>query len=162
MTVVFYGCRGYLRMSGILNSKEQYLNGFTAKPSRATHPRIAAKIQKTYHIWHASRALREKKADNAKLAAKTSIQAGLVKTPELMQNDSPMGSIAKKVRVVYWFTNRDFKTDISNPYHLPITARAIWLQVVLVQHHRWLFWHLYQNLEPLFVLQSHHGSDQPR
>lgn len=55
MTILMYGCRGYLRVCGILNSKEQYLDGFVAKPSRSTHPRIAAKIQKAYHIWHESK-----------------------------------------------------------------------------------------------------------
>lgn len=55
MTILFYGCRGYLRICGILNSKEPYISGFVAKPTRATHPRIAAKIQKSYHIWYASK-----------------------------------------------------------------------------------------------------------
>lgn len=61
MTILFYGCKGYLRVCGILNSKEPYKSGFVAKPSRTTHPRIAAKIQKIYHIWHGSKIAREKK-----------------------------------------------------------------------------------------------------
>lgn len=55
MTILMYGCKGYLRMVGMLNSNEAYQNGFVAKPTRSTHPRIAAKIQKIYHIWHASK-----------------------------------------------------------------------------------------------------------
>lgn len=61
MTVLLYGCKGYFRVCGILNSKEHYINGFVAKPTRETHPRIAAKIQKIYHIWHASRQARKNK-----------------------------------------------------------------------------------------------------
>lgn len=61
MTILFYGCNGYLRICGIVNSKESYQNGFVAKPSRVTHPRIAAKIQKIYHIWYASKMAREKR-----------------------------------------------------------------------------------------------------
>lgn len=55
MTILMYGCKGYLRMVGMLNSSESYQNGFVAKPTRSTHPRIAAKIQKIYHIWYASK-----------------------------------------------------------------------------------------------------------
>ena len=61
MTILLYGCKGYFRICGILNSKDDYVNGFVAKPTRATHPRIAAKIQKIYHIWYASRKARETK-----------------------------------------------------------------------------------------------------
>lgn len=61
MTILFYGCNGYLRICGIVNSKENYQNGFIAKPSRVTHPRIAAKLQKIYHIWYASKMAREKR-----------------------------------------------------------------------------------------------------
>lgn len=67
MTILFYGCKGYLRMCGILNSKEPYLNGFVAKPSHQTHPKLAAKIQKTYNIWHASQ---KKKTEKVKRAEK--------------------------------------------------------------------------------------------
>lgn len=61
MTILLYGCKGYLRICGILNSKESYQKGFIAKPSRATHPRIAAKIQKIYHIWFESKMAQEKR-----------------------------------------------------------------------------------------------------
>lgn len=61
MTILFYGCKGYLRICGILNSKESFHKGFIAKPSRATHPRIAAKIQKIYHIWFESKMAQEKR-----------------------------------------------------------------------------------------------------
>lgn len=61
MTILMYGCKGYMRICGVLNSKDHYLNGFVAKPTRATHPRIAAKIQKVYHIWHQTKMKMEEK-----------------------------------------------------------------------------------------------------
>lgn len=55
MTVLLFGCKGYFRMCGVLNSKEEFVNGFVAKPTRAAHPRLAAKIKKIYNIWYASK-----------------------------------------------------------------------------------------------------------
>lgn len=62
MTILLYGCKGYFRICGMLNSKDNYINGFVAKPTRATHPRIAAKINKIYHIWYRSREARIKRS----------------------------------------------------------------------------------------------------
>jgi len=63
MTILLYGCKGYFRICGMLNSKDNYINGFVAKPTKATHPRIAAKIKKVYHIWYSSRVARIKRAE---------------------------------------------------------------------------------------------------
>lgn len=52
MTVMLFGCRGYFRVCGLLNSKDDYVDKVTAKPSRDTHPRLTAKIQKVYNLWH--------------------------------------------------------------------------------------------------------------
>lgn len=54
--IFFYGCKGYMRICGILNSK-----GCIEKPTRATHPRLAAKIQKCYHLWHEAKCQQEMK-----------------------------------------------------------------------------------------------------
>lgn len=62
MTILLYGCKDYFRICGILKSKEDYVKGFVARPTRETHPRIAAKIQKIYHIWYASRKQQSEKA----------------------------------------------------------------------------------------------------
>lgn len=49
MMILFYGCKGYMRICGILNSK-----GCIQKPNRSAHPVLAAKIQKAYNLWHES------------------------------------------------------------------------------------------------------------
>lgn len=99
MTIIFYGCRGYLRLCGILNSKEPFLNGFVAKPSRETHPRLAAKIQKTYNIWHQSQLRKaEKKKISDSSSDKTPVQANLMQAPQVSQKPLPLLSNARKVR----------------------------------------------------------------
>ncbi|KAL7025919.1 hypothetical protein ACKWTF_013701 [Chironomus riparius] len=52
MTVLLFGCKGYFRICGLLNSKENYFDGVSAKPTKQTHPRLTAKIQKVYNIWY--------------------------------------------------------------------------------------------------------------
>ncbi|KAG5667244.1 hypothetical protein PVAND_015234 [Polypedilum vanderplanki] len=61
MTILLYGCQGYFRICGIMNSKENYFDGIVAKPTRSTHPRLTAKIQKVYNIWYGLRKERERK-----------------------------------------------------------------------------------------------------
>jgi len=52
MTVLLFGCKGYFRICGLLNSKENYFDRVSAKPTKQTHPRLTAKIQKVYNIWY--------------------------------------------------------------------------------------------------------------
>ncbi|CAO1339421.1 unnamed protein product [Diamesa serratosioi] len=61
MAVLLYGCRGYFRLCGILNSKEEYVNGFVAKPNRQTHPRLTKKIRTVYDMWYESKVKHNKK-----------------------------------------------------------------------------------------------------
>lgn len=107
MTILFYGCRGYLRICGILNSKEPYVNGFVAKPTRATHPRIAAKIQKIYHVWHTSRMSRVKQEilrnenESAHRREQQNEYAPLVSRSESIQNKAPLGA-QRKVKKTFF------------------------------------------------------------
>lgn len=109
LTVLLYGCKGYFRICGMLNSKDSYVNGFVAKPNRTTHPRVAAKIQKIYKIWYASKAAQIKKQLDSELAQYEKIEPGMIKSKPAEKNPSgsiakkpaeinPLGSIAKKVK----------------------------------------------------------------
>lgn len=105
MTVLFYGCKGYMRICGILNSKDNYLSSFVAKPTRATHPRIAAKIQKIYHIWHASKACRDKRKqeiekENSIRILREARQGLQARQLEDAKNTPMISNIEKKVRFV--------------------------------------------------------------
>lgn len=100
MTILFYGCKGYLRVCGILNSKENYMNAFVAKPSRDTHPRIAAKIQKIYRIWYASKKASEQRKllvaeQQIESMEKHKVDRKLQCSPE---NLSTLNMLPKKVR----------------------------------------------------------------
>jgi hypothetical protein len=106
MTIVMYGCKGYLRVCGILNSKETYKGGFVAKPSRSTHPRIAAKIQKVYNIWHGSKMAREKKRlETENQLKEAEKQTQLIKARQEAQRKL-FGSMAKRVSLFLRFFNR--------------------------------------------------------
>ena len=105
MTILLYGCKGYFRICGMLNSKESYVNGFVAKPNRNTHPRVAGKIQKIYHMWHAVRVAKtrhdylkevEKKAEKAKIQKKVpKIKKGPQKLP-VISHDCVASVAARK------------------------------------------------------------------
>jgi hypothetical protein len=60
MTLLLFGCKGYFRVCGFLNSKENFVDGFVAKPTRVTHPRLTAKIQKIYNVWYGIKKSKEK------------------------------------------------------------------------------------------------------
>lgn len=51
LTILFYGCKGYLRVCGILNKKGSYEEREIARPNTRTHPHVTAKIRKVYNLW---------------------------------------------------------------------------------------------------------------
>lgn len=90
MAVLLYGCRGYFRLCGILNSKEEYVNGFVAKPNRKTHPRLTEKIRNVYDMWHESK----KKRNREHIKKKISIQHVVMPSNDTSMSDN---SLSKKV-----------------------------------------------------------------
>lgn len=90
MAVLLYGCRGYFRLCGILNSKEEYVNGFVAKPNQKTHPRLTEKIRNVYDMWYESK----KKHNSEHIKKKISIQHVVVPSSDIRNSES---SIKKKV-----------------------------------------------------------------
>lgn len=90
MAVLLYGCRGYFRLCGILNSKQEYVNGFVAKPNRKTHPRLTEKIQDVYDMWHESK----RKHNRENIKKKISIQHVVMPSSDNRMSDN---SIKKKV-----------------------------------------------------------------
>lgn len=92
MAVLLYGCRGYFRLCGILNSKEEYINGFVAKPKRKTHPRLTEKIQNVYNMWRASK----QKHNNENIKKKISIQHVVMPSSDIRDSDT---LFKKKVRL---------------------------------------------------------------
>lgn len=51
LAVLIFGCKGYLRICGVLNNVENYVDKKIVKPNRMTHPKISAKIHKVYNLW---------------------------------------------------------------------------------------------------------------
>lgn len=90
MAVLLYGCRGYFRLCGILNSKEEYVNGFVAKPNQKTHPRLTEKIRNVYDIWHKSK----NKHNSEHIKKKISVQHFVMPSSDIRNLES---SIKKKV-----------------------------------------------------------------
>lgn len=90
LAVLLYGCRGYFRLCGLLNSKEEYVNGFVAKPNRQTHPRLTEKIRIVYDMWYASKAKQNSDQDKKKIP----IQHVIMPSSEIRPSD---GFIKKKV-----------------------------------------------------------------
>jgi hypothetical protein len=85
MTVLLYGCEKYFRICGVLNSKENYLDGFVAKPTRQTHPQLTAKIQKVYNIWYGMKKRKQNEGKKVNQLMETSEVTKTTPTPATAQ-----------------------------------------------------------------------------
>lgn len=90
MSVVLYGCRGYFRLCGILHNEENFSEKFAAKPTRYTHPRLTAKIQKIYNIWHGIRVQKEAFVKKNEVAEKKEV---------VVEKNAAKNEVPKKIAV---------------------------------------------------------------
>lgn len=115
MTVVLYGCSGYFRLCGMLHNEENFSEKFTAKPTRVTHPRLTAKIQKIYNIWHG---LKIAKEDYNKMKSNESKK----ETPAVVNEEAKEISIDAELKSINAeFKNKVIDVDAESKENLPDT-----------------------------------------